>query len=125
MSVTIRLAKLGKRNAPTYKIVVANTRDKRNGRAIDVLGYYNPLKTPEEFELNKDKYDQWKANGAITSAAVEKLISGTYVFVPYDPKGGQAVAGEAETKTNSVKEESEQPADELAPEAEETKETEA
>jgi len=83
MSVTIRLARIGKRNAPAFKIVVANTRDKRNGNFLDVLGHYNPSHNPPLFSIDKKKFDQWKSKGALHTEAVNKLIEGTYKFVPY------------------------------------------
>ncbi len=98
MSVTIRLARTGKRNAPTFKVVVANTRDKRNGKYLEVLGYYNPSKTPAEFKLDEQKFQEWQANGALVSDAVVALRDGTYKFVPYNP--GES-AGDDETPTGS------------------------
>jgi small subunit ribosomal protein S16 len=83
MSVTIRLARIGKRNAPAYKIVVANTRDKRNGRFLDILGHYNPSHTPALFDIDKDKVSEWKKKGALSTDAVEKLLAGTYKWEPY------------------------------------------
>jgi small subunit ribosomal protein S16 len=109
MSVTIRLSKIGKRNAPAYKIVVANTRDKRNGRYLDILGHYNPSENPVKFSIDKKKVGEWQKRGALITEAVEKLIAGTYEFKPYDPKGeaekaadqpetAEAVVGEPEEK---------------------------
>lgn len=85
MSVTIRLAKVGRRNAPAYKIVVANTRDKRNGRFLDVLGHFNPSHNPATFAIDQNKYQEWVAKGALTSASVTKLKDGKYTFKPYRP----------------------------------------
>lgn len=98
MSVTIRLAKVGKRNAPSYKIVVSNTRDKRNGKYLDVLGHYNPSHNPPLYSVDKEKYDQWKSKGALSSDAVENLIEGTYEFKPYNPKQ----TNESEENTDSA-----------------------
>jgi small subunit ribosomal protein S16 len=109
MSVTIRLSKLGKRNAPSYKVVVSNTRDKREGRYLDILGYYNPSKTPAELEIDKDKVNEWKNKGALVTGAVEKLLDGKYEYVKYDPKGkdkkDESKADEVTTETE-VQEES-------------------
>ncbi|OGC48255.1 30S ribosomal protein S16 [candidate division WWE3 bacterium RBG_16_37_10] len=86
MSVSIRLAKFGKKNAPTYKVVVANTKDKRNGRFIDVLGFYNPHQKTSSFSIDKEKYEEWQKKGAMTTQAVEKLVSGKYNYTKYNPK---------------------------------------
>lgn len=117
MSVTIRLAKFGRKHAPSYKIVVANTRDKRNGRFLDVLGHFNPSTNPTSFDIDKTKYEDWKNKGALTTKAVEKLVAGTYEYVKYDPnkkdeepeaaKAEEAKTEEAtETETKEESEES-------------------
>lgn len=97
MSVTIRLARTGKRNAPSYRIVAANTRDKRNGRPLDVLGYYNPslgqnaaskvstAGNNTSLRLDQEKLGLWKGRGALITDAVKKLIGGTYVYTKYQP----------------------------------------
>lgn len=98
MSITIRLARFGKKNAPAYKVVVAQTRSKRNGKFIDVLGYYNPSEDPNNFELDKEKFEDWKAKGALTTDAVEQLVNGTYTYTKYKPKKkGEAAPAAVET----------------------------
>ncbi len=85
MSVTIRLARVGKTNAPAYKVVVAQTKDKRTGKYLDVLGYFNPSESPDSYEIDKEKYLEWKSKGALSTEAVEKLMEGTYEYKVYDP----------------------------------------
>lgn len=85
MSVTIRLARTGRKNQPAYKIVVSNTRDKRNGRFVDIIGHFNPTTTPYEFSYNKEKYEKWRKTGALVTEAVIKLIEGKYEYVKYEP----------------------------------------
>jgi small subunit ribosomal protein S16 len=104
MSVTIRLARVGKRHAPAYKIVAANTRDKRNGKFLDILGHYNPSHNPVLFEIDKKKYEEWKNKGALSTDAVEKLIAGTYEYVKYEPNKEEEA--EEETPTEEAKENS-------------------
>lgn len=86
MSVKVRLAKFGKKNAPSYKIVVANTRDKRNGKFLDVLGFFNPFQKESKFDIDKKKLNSWKEKGAQVTEAVDELIEGKYSFVKYNPK---------------------------------------
>jgi len=86
MSVTIRLARTGRRNQPAYKIVVSNTRDKRNGRFVDILGHFNPTTTPAEFSYNKEKYEKWTKTGALVTEAVKKLVEGKYEYTKYEPR---------------------------------------
>lgn len=95
MSITIRLAKVGKKNAPAYKVVVSNTRDKRNGKFLDVLGFFNPLQTKNQLEIDKKSMEQWKSKGALISDAVLQLLDGKYNFVKYSPKKKAAEKEEA------------------------------
>ncbi len=83
MSVTIRLAQIGKTNSPAFKVVVSNTRDKRNGRFLDILGHYNPSNNPVLLDIDKKKYEEWKGKGAMVTSAVEQLVEGKYEFTPY------------------------------------------
>ena len=131
MSVTIRLARVGRKNLPAYKIVVAQTRDKRNGRALDVLGHYNPSMNPESFNIDKEKYKDWKKKGALVSEAVEKLIKGEYKYVPYEPrkvvkKEGGGWAGPedkgGEEGANTTKESTEKPKEQPKPKEKPTEE---
>lgn len=120
MSVTIRLSKTGKKHAPTYKIVVANTRDKRNGKALDILGYYNPAAQQKAFQIDKEKYEEWKEKGAMTTKAVEDLITGNYEFAKYEPKA--QVKKERADKKEEAPEETEHSEEKEAEATEETPE---
>lgn len=74
MSTTIRLSLIGKKNQPIYRIVVAETRSKRNGKYIDNLGYFNPnCKTPD-LKIDFKKLSDWKNKGAIVSSGLQKLL---------------------------------------------------
>ena len=109
MSVTIRLSRIGRKNLPAYKIVVANTKDKRDGRSLDILGHYNPSENPAAFDIDKKKYEEWLSKGALVTNAVEKLVAGEYVYTPYtrqnevDEKAEAAKAKEATEKANAEK----------------------
>ena len=103
MSTTIRLARFGKKFAPSYKIVVANTRDKRNGKFIEILGYYNPSENPVKFKLDKDKVEEWTKKGALLTKAVSDLIGGSYEHKPYAGSTlEKASKSKSETKTETV-----------------------
>ena len=86
MSVSIRLAKFGKRHAPSYRVVVVNTRSKRSGAFIDIIGHYNPSDPTKEFTIDEKIYEDWVGKGAIVSDAVKGLIDGTYEYKKYVPK---------------------------------------
>ena len=82
--VKIRLQKIGRKNAPAYRIVVANVSAPRNGKYIQLIGFYNPSHNPPKFEIKKDLYKEWLSKGAQPTEAVQELIDGKYKFVKYD-----------------------------------------
>ena len=74
MAVKIRLRRMGAKKAPFYRIVVADSRFPRDGRFIEELGYYNPLKNPSELKVNADKVKVWIKNGAQPTDTVKALL---------------------------------------------------
>ena len=64
MAVKIRLRRMGAKKNPFYRIVVADSRYPRDGRFIEEIGTYDPLKTPADVKIDADKAKQWIANGA-------------------------------------------------------------
>jgi small subunit ribosomal protein S16 len=92
MSVTIRLAKIGKKFQPTYKVVVAPTKSKRTGEYIEVLGTFNPNVKPFAVDINKDKLNEWKQKGAILTDAITKILEDKYTFKVYNPKAEKKAA---------------------------------
>ena len=71
----IRLARMGARKQPYYRVVVIDKENARNGRAIEVVGTYNPRPSPASVDLKKARIDYWVKNGAQLSDRVEKLVS--------------------------------------------------
>lgn len=92
MSIKIRLAKTGKRNAPAYKVVVAETRSKRNGKFLAIIGEFNPVMKGKPV-IDKAKLEEWVGKGALLTEPVKAMLEGTYTYVKYNPK-----AEKAETK---------------------------
>lgn len=84
--VKIRLTKTGRKNAPSYRIVVADSRSPRDGKFIEVIGFYNPSHNPAQVKVDKQKYEEWVKKGAQPTEAVQQIVEGKYEFVPYDPK---------------------------------------
>ncbi|MCQ2481206.1 MAG: 30S ribosomal protein S16 [Clostridia bacterium] len=74
MAVKIRLRRMGAKKAPYYRIVVADSRYPRDGRFIEEIGTYNPVKTPTEVKVDADKAKQWIANGAQPTDTVKALL---------------------------------------------------
>lgn len=71
----IRLARVGARKQPHYRIVVIEKDRARNGRSVEVVGTYNPRTNPASVELKRDRIDYWTSKGAQLSDRVEKLVA--------------------------------------------------
>ena len=72
--VKIRLARLGVHKRPFYRVVVADSRERRNGPFIEILGTYDPLKDPSAVTLDQEKAKQWLQQGAQPTNIVKKLM---------------------------------------------------
>ncbi len=72
--VKIRLARVGSKKNPIYRVVVADSRSPRDGRNIETIGRYNPQTNPSMVEVDLDRVKHWVDNGAQTSNAVSKLV---------------------------------------------------
>lgn len=77
--VMIRLARVGARKQPYYRIVVIEKDRARNGRSIEVVGTYNPRTEPKAVELKRDRIAYWTGVGAQMSEIVAKLVRNTPV----------------------------------------------
>lgn len=73
----IRLARFGAKKKPFYRVVVIEKEKARNGRHIEVVGHYNPLTTPNQVVLKRDRIDHWVSNGAQLSDTVKHLVEKT------------------------------------------------
>jgi len=78
----IRLARVGARKQPHYRVVVIEKDRARNGRSIEVVGTYNPRTNPASLELKRDRIDYWVGNGAKMSERVEKLFGQPVAVAP-------------------------------------------
>ncbi len=74
MAVRIRLSRVGATKQPTYRVVVADARGARDGRALDTIGHYNPRTEPAEIVIDADKAKTWLAKGAQPSDTVARLF---------------------------------------------------
>ena len=72
--VKIRLQREGKKKAPFYHIVVADSRSPRDGRIIEKIGSYDPMTKPSTIVLDNEKVEKWIKNGAKPTDTVKKLI---------------------------------------------------
>lgn len=74
MAVTIRLARHGRKKLPFYRIVVADKEKKRDGRYLERIGSFDPLKEPAYVELNEERMQYWIGVGAKPSDTVAQII---------------------------------------------------
>ena len=74
MAVKIRLRRMGAKKAPFYRVVVADSRYPRDGRFIEEIGSYNPMKEPAEIKIDAEKAQKWIANGAQPTDTVKVLL---------------------------------------------------
>ena len=74
MAVRIRLTRVGATKQPTYRLVVADSRSARDGRAIDTIGHYNPRTDPITLQIDEAKAKDWLSKGAQPSDTVRRLF---------------------------------------------------
>ena len=74
MAVKMRLRRMGKKKAPTYRVIVADSRSPRDGRYIEELGYYNPGTEPATVQIDAEKAKKWISNGAVPTETVRSLL---------------------------------------------------
>ncbi len=72
--VRLRLTRMGRKKRPFYRIVAADSRSPRDGRNIEVLGYYNPMTEPADLRVDLERVDYWLGVGASPSDTVGHLI---------------------------------------------------
>lgn len=73
--VKIRLRRVGAKNRPSYRLVIADSRAPRDGRFINIIGHYNPLTAPETVVINEEEALKWLRQGAQPTATVARLLS--------------------------------------------------
>jgi small subunit ribosomal protein S16 len=74
MAVTLRLTRAGGKKLPFYRVVVADSRSPRDGRFIEQIGVYDPLRSPPEVKLDAARLEHWLKVGAVPSQTVGELI---------------------------------------------------
>jgi small subunit ribosomal protein S16 len=72
--LTIRLARIGKKKRPFYRVVVTEKTRPRNGRFVEIVGTYDPLKKPAAVQLDNERVQYWLSKGAQPSDTVRSLI---------------------------------------------------
>ena len=80
MAVKIRLKRMGAKKKPFYRVVVADSRSPRDGRFIEELGYFDPLKDPALIKINTEKARKWLSDGAQPTATAKALLKKAGVY---------------------------------------------
>ena len=89
MSVTLRMTRAGAKKVPFYRIVAADPRSPRDGRFIEQVGIFDPVRDPPEVRLDMDRVDYWLKSGAQPSETVGRLIKNARK----SPAGAATAAG--------------------------------
>ncbi len=74
MPVKIRLARVGRKKVPLYRIVAADSRAQRDGKFLDIIGTYNPVTEPKQFSIKDDRMAYWLKQGAQPTLTVSNLL---------------------------------------------------
>ena len=74
MAVKMRLTRMGDKKSPFYRIVVTDSRNARDGAYVDKVGHYNPIATPAEVVIDKEKALKWLKDGVQPTATVKNLL---------------------------------------------------
>jgi len=98
MTVKIRLKRVGKKKAPSYRVVVADSRSPRDGRIIENLGWYNPLVEPSAIQIDADKTLHWLNVGAQPTESVTSLLKRSGVMARFE-QSKAAAKTQAQTQT--------------------------
>jgi small subunit ribosomal protein S16 len=90
--VRIRLRRIGLKGQPSYRIVAADTESPRDGRFLEILGFYNPRTNPSTLTLKEDRVYHWMKNGALPTESVGQIFKSVGVQDRFDRfKKGEAV----------------------------------
>jgi small subunit ribosomal protein S16 len=100
----IRLARVGARKQPHYRVVVIEKDRARNGRSVEVVGTYNPRTTPASLDLKRERIDFWVGNGAQLSDRVGKLLALPVAVPVAEPVAEPAVTAIVEPVAEPVAE---------------------
>lgn len=90
--VKIRLRRTGSKKKPTYRVVVADSRSPRDGRFIEIIGYYNPRTEPTTFNIQEERVIHWLSVGAQPTDIVQKLLKNSGTMERFVQSKAQAKA---------------------------------
>lgn len=76
MAIKLKLSRLGSKKHPFYRVVAARDETRRDGRPLEFLGYYDPMKNPPDIKLDVVKIREWLSRGAEPTTTVKSLLKG-------------------------------------------------
>jgi len=88
MAVKIRLTRMGAKKRPSYRIVATDSRSPRDGKYLELIGFYNPLTDPAEIRINEEVALKWLNNGAIPTDTAKDLLSKAGVMKKFHESKG-------------------------------------
>lgn len=107
--VRLRLRRIGLKGQPTYRVVAADSESPRDGRFLEILGFYNPRTQPATIHLDEGRVFHWMKNGALPTESVEQVFKAAGTMARWERfKNGESVetlvkeAAEAETKRGAT-----------------------
>lgn len=101
--VRLRLRRIGSKRQASYRVVAAEKEAPRDGRFLEILGFYNPRTDPSTIQLKEDRVYDWMSKGAQPSESVEKLFRTTGLMERYERfKKGEAVETLLEEANNAA-----------------------
>lgn len=98
MAVRIRLKRTGKKKAPSYRVVVAESSSPRDGRIIESIGWYNPRVEPSAININEEKALGWLKNGARPTESVESLLKRAGILQRFEQSRAATTPAAASTE---------------------------
>ena len=95
MAVRIRLAREGRRNRASFRVVAMESRDPQSGRALEILGSYDPLPNPPRIQVNRERALHWLRHGALPTEAAQWVLETQGIWQEHTGKPGTMTAGAA------------------------------
>ncbi len=120
MAVSIRLKRMGRKRVPFYRVVVADSRTRRQGVTIDVLGYYDPMTEPVQIQIDEEKALTWLKEGAIPTDTARSLLSKIGVLRRFRGQDQPVEEAAEEVTEEAAEEATEEVAEEETQEAEQS-----
>ena len=104
MAVKLRLKRMGAKQKPFYRIVAADSRTKRDGKFLENVGTYNPVKNPAEVKVDEEKALYWLKKGAIPTETVRNILSKEGIMKKFADSKVKTEAKKAPKKTTKKEE---------------------